>query len=282
VAALLGAGLIAGAAHAALALVFSKTTVEPGEVVRVRTGGQGALAQIPRNPPLRVFLARKVDEDDIQSPRDPRLRLLGRLVADRNGNGHLRFAVPNLRPGDYTTLIHCVQCARYSNGRAILPGGPWGRSFRITPLLRGCGETQSGQLPRDWRSRAVHAGPLSLYPMPSQASAPVGGRPGYLRPVKVLVIVTPGSAATLVVPDSQRAHVGLAYGRRARFGRFAPAMRVAGGLSAVTFKPCADSSYPSDHFGGGFIVGRPMCAELEVQVGRRAPLSLRVPFGRAC
>jgi hypothetical protein len=279
---LLGAALLAGAAHAALTLVFSRTTVEPGEVVRVRTGGSGALTHIPRKPPLRVFLAPKTAEDHIRSPRDRRLRLLGRLTADRNGDGRLRFSVPNLAPGEYTTFIHCGACAHSSNGRTMLPGGPWGRPFRVEPVRRGCGETQTGDLASDWRSRAVEAGPLALYPMPSRASEAVQGRPGYFRPVKVLVILTPGSTATLAVPQSQRGAIGLAYGRRAGFGRFAPAMRVAGGLSAVTFQSCPSASYPREHFGGGFVVSRPMCAELEVQVGRRAPISLRVPFGRAC
>jgi hypothetical protein len=154
-------------------------------------------------------------------------------------------------------------------------------SGRITPVLRTCSDTQRGELASDWASHAVHAGPISLYPAPMPAPTRIPGRPGYFRPVKVLTVVAPGSEATLLVPDAQRPYVRLAFAdERGRFWR--PEMRVRDGLVAMTFKTCSEMKYPDDHFGGGFVVSRPMCAELQVQEPGREPRALRVPFGAPC
>lgn len=289
--ALLGAllaALAAGSAHAALWLLFSKTSAEPGDVVVVRTGGKGALLEAKRRGeakrwPLRVFMVAKADVDAIRSIRDSRLKALGRLTVDRKGNGRLRFVTPNLPPGDYATLIYCRSCARYSNGRALLPGGPFSRPFRVKPFLRGCATEQYGELPADWSRRAVHAGPLSLYPMPAATPSPAPGKPGRFVPIKILLVLQPGQRATLTVPKATRPFVGLLYGHGSRFGSFAPAVRASDGLAAVTFDSCADGEYPHQHFGGGFVVSKRMCAHLEVSVaGRADPIQLDVPFGAAC
>lgn len=281
-AALAAAALTAGIAQAALWLNFSKASAEPGGIVYVRTAGSGALAGAKQRP-VRVFLAPDAEAAQIRSTRDRRLALLGRLRVDRNGNGRLRFATPNVRPGDYSTLMHCPECARYSNGRTLFQTGPE-RPFKVMPLVRDCESEQYGQLPADWRQRAVHAGPLSLYPIPAATPRPARGKPGRYVPIKVLLIVVPGQRATLVVPKAVRPFVGLAYGHgAARFGAFAPAMRVRDGLAAVTFDSCADGDHPHQHFGGGFVVSKRMCAHLEVSVaGRADPIPLAVPFGAAC
>lgn len=124
--------VLAGDAWAALFLTFSTTRATPGAVVSVRTGGNGALPSIPEgSPPLRVFLTPADEADTITSPRDSRLRLLGRLRVDEEGNGRLRFIVPDVAPGEYTTLTHCVPCAPFSAGRALLPPGPFRGSFVV-------------------------------------------------------------------------------------------------------------------------------------------------------
>jgi hypothetical protein len=134
-AAVLGAALLAAPAQAALSLVFSKSSAAPGDVVRVRTGGEGAFLEPARRGEFRrgprVFLAPKAAARSIRSTRDRRLTLVGRLAVDRKGNGRLTFTVPKLRPGEYTTFVHCVPCARYSNGRTLLATGPFSSSFRI-------------------------------------------------------------------------------------------------------------------------------------------------------
>jgi hypothetical protein len=185
-------------------------------------------------------------------------------------------------PGEYTTFVHCPDCARYSNGRAFFRSGP-SNPFSVTPLLRDCRSEQSGELPADWRRRSIEVGPIALYPMPAPAPTRVRGRPGRFRPVKVLVIVRPGERLTLHVPPAMRPFVGLLYGHGARFGSYRPAVRPRDGLTAVTFDSCAEGRYPDDHFGGGFAVSRAICAHLEVQLpGRADPLPLDVPFGRPC
>jgi hypothetical protein len=275
------AALLAAGASAALWLVFSKVSAEPGETVTARTPGRGALSRARNGPAPRVFMAPKAGAETIRSVRDRRLVPLGRLAVDRRGNGRLRFAVPNLAPGDYTTFIHCPRCRRNSRGRALVPAGPSPGPFRIRPVLRSCSETQRGELPSDWASHAVHAGPVSLYPAPMPAPTPIPGRPGHFRPIKVLTVVAPASEATLLVPAAQRRYVRLAFAEeRGRFWR--PEMRVRDGLVAMTFKTCPEMKYPDDHFGGGFVVSRPMCAELHVQEPGREPRALRVPFGAPC
>jgi hypothetical protein len=60
-------------------------------------------------------------------------------------------------------------------------------------------------------------------------------------------------------------------------------MRIRDGLTAVTFDFCTNGEHPHQHFGGGFVVSKRMCAHLEVRVsGRADPIPLDVPFGAAC
>ena len=122
-AALAVAALTAGIAQAALWLNFSRASAAPGEVVFVRTAGTGALAGA-RTRPVRVYLAPSAVAAQIRSTRDHRLVLLGRLRIDRKGTGHLRFVTPRVRAGNYKTLMHCPDCARYSNGRTLFQSGP--------------------------------------------------------------------------------------------------------------------------------------------------------------
>lgn len=129
-------------ASASLFFTFSRTSGAPGVAVTVRTNG--AITVLPaRYPPLRVFLGReedlewitfmRQDEGEITSPDDGRLILLGHLTVDAEGNGELRFTVPDVPPGHYRTVIHCVPCAPYSAGRELLPTGPFGPPFVVLP-----------------------------------------------------------------------------------------------------------------------------------------------------
>ena len=126
------AALAPGSAQAALFLVFSTTNAAPGDLVNARTGGEGALRLVRSDSTaLRVFLAPAEEVDTITAPDDTRLVPLGRLRVDENGNGHLRFIVPNVPAGDYLTLTHCVRCAPYSAGRELLPTGPFPGHFIV-------------------------------------------------------------------------------------------------------------------------------------------------------
>jgi hypothetical protein len=126
------AALAPGSARAALFLVFSTTNAAPGDLVNARTGGEGALRLVRSDSTaLRVFLAPAEEVDTITAPDDTRLVPLGRLRVDENGNGHLRFIVPNVPSGDYLTLTHCVRCAPYSAGRELLVTGPFPGHFIV-------------------------------------------------------------------------------------------------------------------------------------------------------
>jgi hypothetical protein len=135
------AALAPASARAALFLMFTTTNAVPGTVVIARTGGDGALSIASGSTGLRVFLAPAEQVDSISSPGDARLLPLGRLRVDENGNGHLRFVVPDVPPGDYVTLTHCVPCAPYSAGRELLPTGPSPGHFIVL------GSEGSGQFP---------------------------------------------------------------------------------------------------------------------------------------
>lgn len=131
-------GIVAVAANAALSLTFSTLRASPGEVVTVRSGGSGALAGIGGDgPPVQVFL---IDADEVNpnspdigvtSPGDTRLIRLGELAVNAEGNGILRFAVPDVRGGEYTTVVHCVPCAPFSGGRELLATGPFPGPFVV-------------------------------------------------------------------------------------------------------------------------------------------------------
>ena len=131
------AALLAPAASASLWLTFSTTRAPPGTVVTARTFGRGSLAAVPPDTRLRVFLVR-AGEQDVTSPADRRLVPLGELTVDARGNGRLRFEVPDVAPGDYTTYTHCPPCAASSAGRELLPTGPE-RPFVVAAAASGAG-----------------------------------------------------------------------------------------------------------------------------------------------
>jgi hypothetical protein len=286
------AGICAGTASAALWLVFSRTTAAPGDAVGARTAGKGAFvrpirAAVRRSPP-RVFLVERSEAQSVRSPTDARLVELGSLSVNRSGNGRLHFVVPNVPPGEYTALIHCRPCGRYSRGRSLLPAG----SFRVTeaaPLIRDCSRSFSSTGVPETQ---VSAGPLTLAFFEAVAEpgrfAPIK-RPSTYRSIKILALLPSGTTATLSVPVSERRHVALLY-RRPILRQGEP-VRVSDGDAAVTFKACTEGEFvdgvgtagPTTIFGGGFVVAGARCASLILRVeGRPEPLTFRVPFGAPC
>jgi hypothetical protein len=160
----LGAAVLAGRASGALFLTFSTTRAGPGTVVTARTGGKGALANIPKgSTPLRVFLAPAREAARISSPDDGRLIALGRLLVDPKGDGSVRFTVPDVPPGRYTTITHCIPCAAFSGGGEMAPTGPFPGSFIVTqrsddgfpllPVLLGAAAALVGAGVVGWRGR---------------------------------------------------------------------------------------------------------------------------------
>jgi hypothetical protein len=103
------------------------------------------------------------------------------------------------------------------------------------------------------------------------------GRQGY----KVPVTLPEGMTATLTVPESLRGRVGLVFSRRAQDAVLDSGTR--GADSAVRFSACEPDGAPGrSGWPGGFVVDRPRCAMLLVEVPGEAPERRRVPLGRRC
>lgn len=102
-------------------------------------------------------------------------------------------------------------------------------------------------------------------------------RQGY----KIPVTLPEGMTATLTVPESLRGRVGLVFSLRAQDAVLDSGMR--GADSAVRFSACEPDGAPGrSGWGGGFVVDRPRCATLLVEVPGEAPERRRVPLGRRC
>jgi hypothetical protein len=278
------AAALAATASAALYLTFSRTTAEPGDRVVVRTGGRGAIHVVGRRP-LRVYLVERSVAESVRSQKDPRIVPLGRLALRRVrphfADGRLAFAVPNVPPGDYTTLI--------SNGRTLVRGEPRPGPFRVveaTPPVRSCESSVYGELPAGWEAHTVFAGPLGFFDLYQNLRegryTPLRGTTRRYEAIKVLLLVRGGESATLTVPPDERRQVALLYAPPLAQG--GNGVSVAEGHAAVTFHACpATGDLPYTQFNGGFVVAGARCAEVDVSVeGRAETHALRIPFGRAC
>jgi hypothetical protein len=132
--------LLSSTAHAALFLVFETEGYQPdgyvvaqtggigspGEAVRARTGGRGALDPDEVMP---AFLASGAYPSTIKSAEDLEgvegLTPIGELRAGANGNGHLSFETPELASSDYDIVVFCRTCAAFSSGRNVVPVAPF-------------------------------------------------------------------------------------------------------------------------------------------------------------
>lgn len=119
----------AGSAQAAIAPVFGRSVARVGEMVSVRQPGvfQPGCGGSLRG--IRLYLITERQARHLVSiigsaaPRHPpakslRRHPLGELRCDRHGVLRLRFRVPAVPPGRYTTLVHCTLC-----GGTWIPGG---------------------------------------------------------------------------------------------------------------------------------------------------------------
>lgn len=126
-------GLILGIVQVAIAtaslfVVLDRSSGPPGTRISGQTAGLGAF--LGPLDPLRTFLIRAAEAEDITEPMDPRLVEVGRLIVDASGNGRLTFVVPDVAPGAYVVMAHCPSCAPTSAGRTMAPLA----DFRVTAL----------------------------------------------------------------------------------------------------------------------------------------------------
>jgi hypothetical protein len=247
------AGVVSGTADSSPPTVsFVATQAAPGDLVSVRVAGlrpgRARLALVPGGVAV-----------------DPIFRV------SRRGTARFRATVPNALPGEYKLAV-------VRNRRTLARSS---RALRIVdppPGIRGCQNSQYGDLGPDWEQGSLRAGPIAF------AGMARGVPPDYVarsrNVIKVIVVVDKGAVATLRVVRADRQGVALAYVRRPGH----EARRVADGLPAMKFHACHPSDWrPHTQFGGTFIVDRSRCAHLEVYVeGRAEPIPVAIPFGAPC
>jgi hypothetical protein len=173
---------------------------------------------------------------------------------------------------------------------AALPEAP--------PAVRSCASrAESGSfvhgIPRVYRSRVVHAGPLLLIARfyatePRSTFAAVPGRPGRYYAQKLLVLVRAGTTVTVSVPPSER-RFALLYGRSHWNIPYARGYRLADAERRVTLHACSAST-PSfipgrrrpvgkwTEFNGSVVVAGPQCVTLEARTRPRT-WRARLSFG---
>jgi hypothetical protein len=105
---LVSTAITAPQAQSAVFFLLSPTTAKPGDPVVLRSPGtpegfRNSSRLKPFQRPLRIYLVRDAIADDVKSPADPRLVFIGNFVGGQNGRGVLRFTVPKLPAGTYTT-----------------------------------------------------------------------------------------------------------------------------------------------------------------------------------
>jgi len=117
VAALAAALAPGGTAVAAVAPVFTRDHARVGDIVGVVQPGLIRPVRPGRRPGVVVYLVTLRQALAFPGPEDgppprslARLRL-GELVTDASGTWRLRFRVPQVPPGAYTTLVWCTLCA---------------------------------------------------------------------------------------------------------------------------------------------------------------------------
>lgn len=163
--------VLAPAAHAALFLVFETNSFQPegyvvprtggigapGDVVRARTGGRGAVATGQVMP---AFLARgaypsKVDSADDLVGKDG-LTPIGELRTGANGNGYLSFETPDLAPGGYKIVLYCDSCAPFMDGENVVAAAP----FRVKPTQAAAQRSPETRASSPWIGLALVSGPV--------------------------------------------------------------------------------------------------------------------------
>jgi hypothetical protein len=136
------------------------------------------------------------------------------------------------------------------------------------PFVRQCSSSAYGDLGRGWRENAVVAGRLAFVGMggPGRAARFQRVDPGKANPLKVLVVVDPGSTPTLTIARSSRLNAALGYNTIRHDGSGVP---LAEGTTSVRFVGCGAvrSREPwnrGTQFPGYFLVTRPGCVHVDV------------------
>lgn len=138
-------------------------------------------------------------------------------------------------------------------------------------FVRACSSSAYGDLGRGWREDALVAGRLAFVGMagPRRAAELNPVEPGRAKPLKVLVVVAPGSSPTVTIAPVSRRNAALGYNpiRQDGSGRGIP---LADGTTGVRFFGCRAIASRAlwnrgTQFPGYFLVARAGCVRVEVQ-----------------
>jgi hypothetical protein len=157
------------------------------------------------------------------------------------------------------------------------------------PPVRDCSTDAYGDLGPNWRLSALHAGPAAFVGMRNGTRRVPAAPPGRSWPLKVLVVLEPGRAATVTIAARARSVASLAYDQAALRRVAADAgdhVPLSAGEPAVRFEAC-DRPHVGDpwnrgtQFPGYFLVSGRRCVDVVVRVeGRPGPLLRTLRFGR--
>ena len=136
------------------------------------------------------------------------------------------------------------------------------------PFVRTCSSSAYGDLGPGWRKNAVVAGRLAFVGMagPRRPSELNGVDPGDANPLKVLVVVEPGSTPTLTIARASRLNARLGYNDIRHDGK---GVSLAAGTTSVRFVGCRavrsrEAWNRGTQFPGYFLVVRAGCVRVEV------------------
>lgn len=115
-----------GSTWAALWLEFEPTHAASGTTVTGETTGQGA-APDAAGEQLPAYLV--PSDIAVESPDDDSVEHIGAVRVDANGEGRIRFEVPDLAPGPYTVFLDCEPCTP----PGFIPAG----AFTVTAVSEG-------------------------------------------------------------------------------------------------------------------------------------------------
>jgi hypothetical protein len=203
----------------------------------------------------------------------------GDLVSRFWRNTGVRVAHPESRIGGRRCLFRfcVVVLVLQLCYAALLWTGP--ASARVTLPTRTCPSSQSATLPPN-RPASFVAGPVTFFTflnprtLTSKTFAPRAPGSRLYKQFKVLVVLAPGTRATVSVPPSASAVLSLAYQPTLKPGAWFP---LSAGQQAVRFIACEGQSNDPTGYGGGLLIAGNRCVALDVVAGAFHQ-RVRIPF----
>jgi hypothetical protein len=172
-----------------------------------------------------------------------------------------------------------ANCTSGTSDGATSPGGGFSSaSSDAGVFVRSCESSVFGDLGAGWRKDAVIAGPLAFVGARGYEDDPkrlfFARKPGMATAQKVLAVVV-GDRPVLV--SVQRPNAALFYDP-SKWGQ-SNHVALRRGDEATRFEPCTADSQRSTQFNGGFLVRRPTCVPVKVQIEGGQATIVSLSFG---